>query len=427
MTQSLQYTATLLFALAILHTFLASFFQKASHRFPENSLASNFFHLLGEVEVVFGIWATLFVLVVALRSDTQTAIEYVQGIDFTEPAFVFVIMAVSATLSVRNLAAEGIYFLSRLIQTVFSTLDARQAFYFVCLGIAPIIGSFITEPAIMTVLALILRDRFFQRGATSRFKYVTLATLFVNVSIGGTLTHFAAPPVVMVAKVWGWDTPFMFSHFGLKAWVAIILSTIIALLYLRSDFKSFSEVTDQPRKVGKSVPRWITLIHIVFMIGIVMTAHHLAVFMGLFMLFLGVLNVTEPHQEPLALRESLLVGFFLAGLVVLGKPQAWWLDPLLRSLTETPLFIGTTLLTAVTDNAALTYLGAQVQGLSDPLKLALLEGAITGGGLTVIANAPNPAGYGILKESFGEGGVNPLKLFFAAIPPTLIAALVFRI
>ena len=55
-----------------------------------------------------------------------------------------------------------------------------------------------------------------------------------------------------------------------------------------------------------------------------------------------------------------------------------------------------------------------------------MAGAVTGGGLTVIANAPNPAGVAILKGKFEEGVVSAVKLLMAALPPTVIAAVMFR-
>jgi Na+/H+ antiporter NhaD/arsenite permease-like protein len=125
------------------------------------------------------------------------------------------------------------------------------------------------------------------------------------------------------------------------------------------------------------------------------------------------------------LREGLLVAFFLAGLVVLGGMQKWWLQPILAGMDSLMLFIGSTLLTAITDNAALTYLGSLVDGLQDAGKYALVAGAVTGGGLTVIANAPNPAGFSILKGAFEEESINPLTMFLFALPPTIVAALCF--
>ena len=128
-------------------------------------------------------------------------------------------------------------------------------------------------------------------------------------------------------------------------------------------------------------------------------------------------------------RVALLVGFFLAGLVTLGSLQAYWLKPLIQGLSGSALFYGAAGLTAITDNAALTYLASLVEGISDELKYALMAGAVVGGGLTVIANAPNPAGVGILQEAkvFEEEGISPLGLFLGAVPPTGIAIIVFWI
>ena len=156
-------------------------------------------------------------------------------------------------------------------------------------------------------------------------------------------------------------------------------------------------------------------------------SHHPAVFMGLFLFFLGFTHAYERFQSPLVLREGLLVAFFLGGLVVLGGLQRWWLEPVLMGLSADAVFYGATALTAITDNAALTYLGSLVVGLSDEFKVALVAGAVTGGGLTVIANAPNPAGAAILKGHFDDQTIAPGPLLLAALPPTLVAAAAFRL
>jgi predicted cation transporter len=125
------------------------------------------------------------------------------------------------------------------------------------------------------------------------------------------------------------------------------------------------------------------------------------------------------------LKEGLMVGFFLAGLVLLGALQKWWLQDLLGSLSPIVLFWGATALTAITDNAALTYLGSLVEGTSEAWRYMLVAGAVTGGGLTVIANAPNPAGFAILKSTFDNETIAPGPLFIAALGPTLVAAALF--
>ena len=249
--------------------------------------------------------------------------------------------------------------------------------------------------------------------------------LFVGVSIGGTLTPFAAPPVLMVAGKWNWDLFHMLVHFGWKGALAVVASTF---LVIAANFRELRRMNPRIRDrdiTETAMPLPVVVAHILFLALVVAHSHHMVIFLGLLLFFLGVTAVAKEYQSKLALRESLLVGFFLGGLVVFGGFQRWWLEPLLSSLGAGALFAGATALTAVTDNAALTYLGSQVPGLSDAAKYALVAGAVTGGGLTVIANAPNPAGFGILNPSFGRNGISPLGLLAAALPPTLIAAACF--
>ena len=177
----------------------------------------------------------------------------------------------------------------------------------------------------------------------------------------------------------------------------------------------------------RHVPAWLTVLHVLFLFTVVFFAHHPDVFFGVMMLFLGFTTATREYQDNLKLREGLLVGFFLAGLVTLGSLQAYWLKPLIANLDGSMLFFGATALTAFTDNAALTYLGSLVEGIGPDLKYALVAGAVTGGGLTVIANAPNPAGVGILQtaKAFGSEGISPLGLFLGALGPTLVAVVCF--
>jgi Na+/H+ antiporter NhaD/arsenite permease-like protein len=169
------------------------------------------------------------------------------------------------------------------------------------------------------------------------------------------------------------------------------------------------------------------LLHLLLVAGVVLFAHHAPVFLGIFLVFLGMATAYPQFQERLIIKEGLMVGFFLAGLVVLGGMQAWWLQPLLTKMSPDAVYFGATALTAVTDNAALTYLGSLVEGLSEEFKYALVAGALTGGGLTIIANAPNPAGASILKGRFDGGAVNPALLFGAAAGPTLVTILCFKL
>jgi predicted cation transporter len=306
----------------------------------------------------------------------------------------------------------------------FVPLRGGMGFYCVTLTFVPLLGSFITEPAAMTLAALMMRDRVFGARISTRLQYATLGVLFVNVSIGGTLTPFAAPPVLMVASQWNWDFLYMASHFGWKAALAVGVNALVATFVFGKELARLDKANGASKT---AMPRLVVGVHLAFLVGIVLSAHHPPVFLGLFLFFMGFAVAYPKYQDRLILREGLLVAFFLAGLVVLGGQQQWWIEPLLRGLSVDTVYFGATLLTAITDNAALTYLGSQVDGLSEEFKRALVAGAVTGGGLTVIANAPNPAGFAILRGKFEDHAIHPLGLLVAAIPPTLTAVLAFRL
>ncbi len=418
---TIEILASLLFAVAVVHTFCVKRFAHWAHQSPDNSVREHLFHFLAETEVVFGLWAAaLFVGIAAVNKSVSEAVHYIDGLNFTEPKFVFVVMVVAATRPVVKLAEAVISQVSRVIP-----LREGLSFYAAALVLGPLLGSFITEPAAMTLLALVLKRRYFDQGISRKLAYATLGLLFVNVSIGGTLTHFAAPPVLMVASKWNWDLAFMFTHFGWRAASACLVSGAVVAWFFRKELSRIEPV----RSGGAGVPVWLTLAHLLTLGFVVWFAHHPDVFFGVFVLFLGLVTATQEHQDALKLREGLLVGFFLAGLVTLGTLQAYWLKPLIESLNGSALFYGATGLTALTDNAALTYLGSLVEGISDELKYALVAGAVTGGGLTVIANAPNPAGVGILHSSkvFEGEGISPLGLFLGALFPTAVAIVFFWI
>ncbi|UGQ47328.1 putative Na+/H+ antiporter [Massilia endophytica] len=412
----IELAGAILFAIAILHTFTAFYFSRLGERFPAHA---GIWHLLGEVEVVFGFWALVLVLFIFVQGGSGRAVEYLDGRNFTEPLFVFVIMVMAATRPILQTVKSGIGLLARAVP-----LPGSMGFYFIVLTLVPLLGSFITEPAAMTLGALILARGLFASGLSERLKYATLGVLFVNVSIGGTLTSFAAPPVLMVAAKWNWDMAFMLTHIGWKAALAVCVNAAAVTLLFRRELAAHRPALEERQE---TVPWQLVVVHLLFLAGVVAFSHHTAVFMGLFLFFLGVTDAYERFQDRLILREGLMVAFFLAGLVVLGGQQQWWLQDLLMSMSSTAVFYGATALTAVTDNAALTYLGSLVEGLSGEFKYALVTGAVTGGGLTVIANAPNPAGMSILKAYFDNESVSPLYLFLAAVPPTLAAILAFRL
>jgi hypothetical protein len=414
MTTTMQTVGLVLFVLALTHTFATHLFEVLAHRHPRHA---GLFHLLGEVEVVFGFWAFVLMVFMALVEGREAAVDYAESRHYTEPLFVFVVMVVAASRPVLE-AARG------LLRTIARLAPVRSevAQAWLALALVPLCGSLITEPAAMTLAALMLAPTVFRQGMPEWLKYGALGVLFVNVSIGGTLTSYAAPPVLMVAGTWGWDSSYMLLHFGWRSLIAVIFNATVITFLLRAHLRPIDASVD-----GETapVPPLVALIHLAFLAAVVLLAHHPVLFIGLFLLFLGFTQAYHRYQSPLILKEGLLVGFFLAGLVVLGGLQQWWLQPIVSSLGPTALFFGALGLTAVTDNAALTYLGSLITGLSEHEKYMLMAGAVGGGGLTVIANAPNPAGAALLRAGFNDESIGAAGLFLGALGPTAVAAALF--
>ena len=535
---------TVIFLLAILHTFFSSRLSEISHRLdkahehkveegtaPLNSIShsARLLHFLGEIEVVFGLWAIPLLLSIFLIFDWPTVVGYVShGVNYTEAMFVVVIMTLASTRPILKLSEATMNSIARLFG------GSLTAWWLTILTFGPLLGSLITEPATMTICALLLVRKFYQLEPSPKLKYATLGLLFVNISVGGTLTHFAAPPVLMVAAPWGWSTGFMALHFGWKAAVGIVISNLLYWVLFRKEFDALREkfavrslkeeilTTHMPRETGEraiddvvakvvavkgdpgpeiaaqvdgfaaetkqrlweraqkkitelgidpklaamafeerfeeikryrlqkefpyvlsreqrapfkdpkwdqredSVPVWVMLVHVAFMGWTIFNAHHPELFIPGLLFFLGFAAVTADYQNDVDLKPPLLVGFFLGGLVTHGGVQGWWIEPVLGSLGELPLAMASTALTAFNDNAAITYLSTLVPGFTDGLKYAVVAGAVSGGGLTVIANAPNPAGQAILKGYF-DGGVSPIGLVKAALVPTLIVFSMFML
>ena len=380
------------------------------------------FYFMGEVEAVFGIWLVpLFVAIIGFHW-WSTMVNYVGQVNVGDAIFVVVIMAMASSLPIL-----------RFTETMIAKVSAigkgtPVSWWLTILTLGPLLGSFITGPAAMTICALLLRHRFYRLKPSQLLKYATLGLLFVNISVGGVLTQFASPPVVVVANVWNWNLVYMLTHFGWKTVIGIILSNSLYLTLFRKEFTRLaSNVPDEEldQEGRRPIPWQITGIHILFLCWTVANAHYpVLVILGL-LFFLAFVSATRLNQQAIALRPPLLVGFFLAALIIHGGCQQWWIAPVLGSLSKWPLMIGATILTAFNDNAAVTYLASLVPGFSDALKYVVMAGAVTGGGLTVIANAPNPAGQSILASRFGELGISPLYLFLGALVPTLIDGAAF--
>jgi hypothetical protein len=423
--------STCIFLGAILHTFLASTFTKYAQTLTVQcghaTYKSQIYHLLGEVEVIFALWLLPLVLCFTYYKGWNATIHYFETRQYTEPIFVVVIMTIAATRPILTLAESVL----RLLVKCFG--GETPATWWICILVfAPLLGSIITEPAAMTIAVLILAKQVLIYNANTSFSYATLGLLFVNVSIGGVLTNFAAPPILMVATRWHWNSSFVFEHFGLEAILSILMSTLFyALIFQRQLHRMNSQAKTyvSPNKSHEKIPHGIILSHVLFLIWTVFNAHHIPLLVWGFLAFLVFTRVTAVHQSPIALRNALLVGCFLAGLVTHGGLQEWWIEIILSRLGEQSLFFGALCLTAFNDNAAITYLASLVPDFENNfyLQYAVVSGAVAGGGLTVIANAPNPAGQSLLSKFFKNAIVKPLPLFLGALIPTLFTILSFRV
>jgi Na+/H+ antiporter NhaD/arsenite permease-like protein len=443
--------ATIVFVLAILHTFVAAKFASWAHHLDEEHASrskgihidlpepdayghthghagtpfSRLLHFFGEVEVIFGLWVIPLMAAIMLFAEkgVKDSIGYVATRNFTEPMFVVVIMAIAASKPVIILAEQVLAQVAKLGK------GSPAAWWLSILTLGPVLGSFITEPAAMTISAVLLAKQIYRLKPSVAFAYATIGLLFVNVSVGGVLTNFAAPPVLMVASKWGLTISDMLFNYGWRAVIGIVISNLLYFAIFRSEFvRLAANMSNEPEatKRYRPIPAWVTGMHLFFMAWTVYFAHDPVLFIGGFLFFIGFMKLTFEHQQGLELRSPILVGFFLAGLIIHGGLQSWWIEPVLLSLGDIPLMIGATVLTSFNDNAAITYLASLVPGFTDSGKYAVLAGAVTGGGLTVIANAPNPAGQSILSKYF-EGGVSPLWLAVGALGPTIILGLAFML
>lgn len=443
---------TLVFLGAIIHTFLAGKFEAISHKlaerhkkklkkigfrvmYPEEqmpvSFLSTLFHFLGEVEAVFGIWIIPFLVVCHKYYSFEDFKLYLNhDCSFVEPLFVMIVMIIASSRPIFRLAESTLNLGAKIGKST------PAAWWLSVLSLAPLLGSLITEPAAMTIGALILSKKFYSLKPAKPLMYATLGLLFVNISIGGTLSSFAAPPVVMIAEKWEWGMAHMIMNFGWKAVIAIIVSNVVYYIIFRKEFKRLEQQHlsnlhfDNGMPMSwedrlDKIPAWVTITHVLFLGWTVFFAHVPVLFIGSFLFFIGFTIATPQYQNSLSIRTPIMVAFFLAGLVILGGVQAWWLEPVLVGLHSELVMVGATLLTAFNDNAAVTFLASTVPNLTDGVKYAVVAGAVTGGGLTVIANAPNPAGQSILGKHFK--GINPLLLFIFALLPTTIVFLLFTI
>lgn len=528
--------AAIVFFLAIFHSFMAKRILHASENAftafeikkkkldldkDARSIKGKLLHFLGEVEAIFGIWILVLGVGSLIFGKWEAFSFYINNKNYTEPLFVVVIMTIASSRPILKLFELILWKMVRLVKW------RLEAWWIILLTLAPLAGSFITEPAAMTITAYLLLEKFYILRPSLKFQYATLGLLFVNISIGGALTNFASPPILIVAEAFNWSSLYVFVHIGIRAAFATFLSTFIYFILFRKELhqlresyslhayekyiqrrfirkkdleiafdaleyeinrnlgftKTFvdqcdhikSEISERasahltekekahidvnaainkrfedlkidemkrtipgllPERLKPfyrdpnwdhredKVPYWLMGIHVFFLIWTIINAHSPVLFMGGFMFYLGVFQVTAYYQNRLDLKPPLMVAFFLSGLLIHGGLQAWWIAPILSQLGTLSLGVSALILTAFNDNAAITYLVSLVPNLSEASKYAVTVGAITGGGLTLIANAPNPVGQSILKPIFPKG-IHAGHLFLGALLPTIVTGIIF--
>lgn len=389
----------------------------------EVSFIAESLFFMGEVEVVFAIWAIPLFALIAFFFSWTTALEYINTRDYSESIYVVVIMIIASTRPIVMLAETILRGFAKFFG------NSVTSWWFVVMTIGPITGSLLTEPAAMVLCCMLLARKFYFYQPSVPLAYATLGLLFVNVSVGGVLTNFAAPPVVVVAGCWGFSSWYMFKTFGIIAIVGVILCNFLYWHFFRSEFRKLNKKMIRNPAIEndkKNVPLWITIIHCAILAWMIYHVAYPAVIIASLLLFLGFHRATHQHQDEVYLKRPFLVGAFLAGLVIHGGVQGWWVNALLDRFQALSLMIVGVVLSAFIENAAVTYLTSLTPDLTSSFKYAIIAAAVTGGGLTVIAHAANPVGQALLEKYFKQG-VAPLYLFLSALLPTIIFFILYYI
>ncbi len=427
----------ILFALAIIHTLCVYKVHGWAKRLEikqlpkrrtklERSFAVHLLYFLSEVEIIFALWAIPLFILLGSFYGFRIALEYVNTRDYTESLFVVVILAMASTKPIVLTAEKLIHWIAKGFG------GSLHTWWLVLLTVGPLLGSLITEAAAMALCALLLSRKFYEFHPSPKLAYATLGLLFVNISVGGVLTDFASPAVLVLAHCWKWSLTDMFMAFGWKAILGIVLSNLIYWTYFKKELKGmdvrqravsvYSKFSQKP--TCEPIPIWITVVHILFMVWIVAVSHYPAIFIAALLFFIGFHQATRIHQHSIRIARPLMIGLFLAGLVIHGGVQGWWVVSILEDLNPLSVMGVAIAMTGFNDNAAISYLTTLIPNWGEHFKYAVFTGVIAGGGLTVIANAPNPAGFTILKKHF-NGEIKPVNLFLAALIPTLILYAIF--
>ena len=436
--------ATGIFLVAILHTFMAPRFARLAHRVQQGrderararspSLRAEALHFLGEVEVVFGLWAVVLLAAIAAYTGWETAKHYLNDtVNYTEPLFVVVIMALASTRPVvgfaeRALRPRGRRRRRHAGRVVGDDPDHRSAARLVhhrtggdddlrAAARAPVLRSATQShaPQVRDARAAV-RQRLDRRHADA-FRRAAGADGGAPVGVG----HAVHAATLRLARGRSRSSCRRWSYF-------VVFRRELQALAARPAGRRRGAARRGRGRARRCCRfrRGSTAVHVAFMAWTVVNAHYPALFVGGFLFFLGFARATAPTRARRAARRRCSSASSSPAWSSMAGCRAGGLRRCSASLSELPLFVGATVLTAFNDNALITYLATLVPEPRHELKLAVVQGAVTGGGLTVIANAPNPAGQALLGAFLRRRDLSA-RAARRGLVPTLIAVVIFRV
>lgn len=418
--------SALFFFLAIVHAlstrYLAELADKLERKkstkidlgvFPR-SFRIELVRFLSETEVVFGLWVIPQLIAMTYFYNWNHVLEFLDGLHFVEPLYVATVLIVILSRPIEEIIEQTFGALSRIDK------GSCRIWWWLALTLGPLLGSVLKETSAMLISCAILADRFFTAKPSTRFKYVTFALLLVNVSLGGALTNFGSSSILMVRDTWGWTSSFVFNSFGIPVLLSIFTLNFIVYLFFRKELQKL-ELPISEYESGTPCQLWVKLAYVAILAWIIFHGNYPVVFIGTLVLFVGLHQAIFGKKEELKLRPGIMIGFFLAGLIIHGTLQEWWVSPLFRHCSEQGLFPLSVVLSAFNQNALVTYMALHVQAFNDLDKYYIVAGSLLGGGLTLFGNSPNFAAFSILRPFFPRG-ISLFKVFAIALCFVLIVS-----
>lgn len=422
----------IVFICAIIHTFLtprlfllskkmAVKAEKGKKNWRIYHFCSELIYFASEVEVVFGLWVFPLIVAYPFFFSTKEVVNYINSHDYSAPFYFTVIMVIVGTRPILYFAEGLLEKLAKLGK------DTPAAWWWTIMMAGPLLSIILKEPGAMTLSAIVLAHKFYHYKPSLKFQYATLALLFSNISLSALLNPYASKSLFLISSELRWEFQYLFFQFGWKALIAILLNNTTYFFFFRKEFQksNFPKKIPLRKKSRHAPPLWITIIHLIFVFLIAYNASYFPIFIAFFVIFLGFYRATSFYQDPLKLQPAILVGFFFASLMLHGELQAWWVSAIWNNLSPWMTLVSSTIFSTFIDDATLLYIFSKLpRPLFENSINYVIAGALSSGGLTIIANGPNLIGYSFLREFFGEK-ISFFPLFLAALLPTVINLLAF--